>query len=184
MFARRTPIRLGIGLLRMGSRQSSVFIQVAILEYAERRGETAVAYYTDAKSEPPAVWWCPGSWIAKDGGQALALSVTRLSQGRHPKSGRQIVAGIGDKKRAAIRRPDRPPRCLGRKCGYASTTRLFGRRASVPIGWGRGCERVEGRVLALEGKRANHTSHILRALDEHEGEFGISGCVSPQPRLV
>src|SRR3984957_21033094 len=62
---------------------------------------TGIAYYTDSKSEPPAVWWCPGDWIAKDGGRAAALAVTRLSQGRHPKSGRQIVAGRGDKKRAA-----------------------------------------------------------------------------------
>src|SRR5271165_3007173 len=75
---------------------------IAYLVESANEAPTAVAYYTDAKSEPPAVWWCPGSWIAKDGGRAAALAVNRLSQGRHPKSGRQIVAGKGDKKRAAI----------------------------------------------------------------------------------
>lgn len=62
---------------------------------------TAVAYYTDAKSEPPSRWWCPGDWITKDGDRASALSVRRLLQGRHPKSGRKIVAGKGNRKRAA-----------------------------------------------------------------------------------
>lgn len=63
---------------------------------------TGVAYYTDSKSEPPGRWWCPGNWIVKDADIASAISVTRLSQGRHPKTGRQIVAGQGKKKRAAI----------------------------------------------------------------------------------
>lgn len=62
---------------------------------------TSVAYYTDAKSEPPAKWWCPASWIVNDGETAGALDVTRVSQGRHPKTGRQIVAAKGDKRRAA-----------------------------------------------------------------------------------
>jgi conjugative relaxase-like TrwC/TraI family protein len=63
---------------------------------------TAVAYYTDTKSEPPGVWWCPGNWIVKDASRAIALLVTRLSQGRHPTTGRQIVRGRGNKRRAAI----------------------------------------------------------------------------------
>jgi conjugative relaxase-like TrwC/TraI family protein len=75
---------------------------IAYLTESAADTPTAAAYYTDATSEPPAVWWCPGSWTAKDGGRAAALAVTRLSQGRHPKSGRQIVSGKGDKKRAAI----------------------------------------------------------------------------------
>ena len=75
---------------------------IAYLVESANDAPTSVVYYTDAKSEPPAVWWCPDSWIAKDGGRAAALAVTRLSQGRHPKSGRQIVAGKGNKKRAAI----------------------------------------------------------------------------------
>ena len=75
---------------------------IAYLVESANDAPTAVAYYTDAKSEPPAVWWCPGNWIAKDGARASALAVTRLSQGRHPKTGRQIVAGQGNKKRAAI----------------------------------------------------------------------------------
>lgn len=62
---------------------------------------TCIASRTDAKLEPSAVWWCPGDWIVTDGGRAMALMVTRLAQGRHPRSGRQIVAGKGDKKRAA-----------------------------------------------------------------------------------
>ena len=62
----------------------------------------AVGYYTDAKSEPPGVWWCPGSWIAKDNAIASAIEVVRLAQGCHPQTGRRIVVGQGNKKRAAI----------------------------------------------------------------------------------
>lgn len=63
---------------------------------------TAAAYYTDTKLEAPGVWWCPGNWIVQDGSRAQALSVTRLAQGRHPTTGRQIVSGRGNKRRAAI----------------------------------------------------------------------------------
>ncbi len=74
---------------------------IAYLTESAADAPTGVAYYTDAKSEAPGRWWCPGNWIAKDGAPAKALSVTRLAQGRHPATGRQIVTGQGDKKRAA-----------------------------------------------------------------------------------
>lgn len=75
---------------------------IAYLTESAADAPTAVSYYTDSNSEPPGVWWCPGDWIAKGGDIASAISVTRLSQGRHPKTGRQIVAGQGKKKRAAV----------------------------------------------------------------------------------
>ena len=74
---------------------------IAYLTESAADASTVVAYYTDAKSEPSGQWWCPGSWIAADGGLASALAVTRLSQGRHPATGRKIVDGKGAQKRAA-----------------------------------------------------------------------------------
>jgi len=75
---------------------------IAYLTESAADAATSVAYYTDARSEPPGVWWCPGSWIAEDKAIASAIEVTRLAQGRHPETGQQIVTGQGDKKRAAI----------------------------------------------------------------------------------
>ncbi len=79
--------------------------QIADIDYLTESASdapTVVAYYTDTKLEAPGVWWCPGNWIVQDGNRATALSVTRLAQGRHPMTGRQIVSGRGNKRRAAI----------------------------------------------------------------------------------
>src|SRR5271168_4059531 len=84
---------------------------IAYLTESAADASTAVAYYTDTKSEPPGQWWCPGDWIVKHGSRAAALMVTRLAQGRHPKSGRQIVSGQGNKKRAAIDLTFSAPKC-------------------------------------------------------------------------
>lgn len=73
---------------------------IAYLTESTADAATAMSYYTDSKSEPPGVWWCPGNWIVKDGDIAYGISVTRLSQGRHPDTGRKIVNGKGGQKRA------------------------------------------------------------------------------------
>jgi hypothetical protein len=89
---------------------------IAYLTESAADAPTASAYYTDTKSEPPGQWW-PGDWIVKHGSRAAALMVTRLAQGRHPKSGRQIVSGQGKKKRAANDLTFSAPKCWTRLVG-------------------------------------------------------------------
>ncbi|OYV99837.1 MAG: hypothetical protein B7Z58_17590 [Acidiphilium sp. 37-64-53] len=60
------------------------------------------AYYTDSSMEPAGRWWCPNNWIRADGDIADSKSVARLAQGRHPVTGKAMVTGKGEQKRAGF----------------------------------------------------------------------------------
>ena len=58
---------------------------IAYLTESAADAPTAVAYYTDAKSEPPEYGGVLVSWIAKDGSRAAALAVTQAIAGASSK---------------------------------------------------------------------------------------------------
>ena len=63
----------------------------------------ALAYYTDSDAEPPEQIWWPGNWLLPDGAVADVLAVKRMAQGRHPKTGKQLVDGNGSGKNKSKR---------------------------------------------------------------------------------
>jgi conjugative relaxase-like TrwC/TraI family protein len=65
---------------------------------------------TDAKLESPGEWWCPCNWIAVDRQIAPAITVVRLSQGRHPKTQRRMIIGMCDKRRPGYDLTFSPPK--------------------------------------------------------------------------
>lgn len=89
---------------------------IQLIEYLTQSavgGDPATAHFTDSRCEPPARWWCPGSWIAPDGEVAAERPIIRLAQGQHPYTGRKLITGNMQAKRQGFDLTFSSPKCFG-----------------------------------------------------------------------